>query len=160
MPGPAPNPDARRRNARVGTTKLPAAGRSGPAPDWPVGYHPSPMATAVWSDLWATPQAAAWESLGWTRIVARYVVAVVASERDLDDIDDPKVYAAMLGAQSKLLPELRQLEDRLGLNPKAMRALMWEISKDELAEVRAAATPAPAPRRKLKIAGSDALASE
>lgn len=30
-----------------------------------------------------------------------------------------------------LLTEARQLEDRLGLNPKAMRSLGWEISAVE-----------------------------
>jgi hypothetical protein len=37
--GPAPKPDAqrRRRNATVAMTKLPAEGRPGPAPAWPLG---------------------------------------------------------------------------------------------------------------------------
>ena len=37
MPGPAPNPQARRRNARPDWRALPAAGRSGRAPSWPIG---------------------------------------------------------------------------------------------------------------------------
>jgi hypothetical protein len=36
MPGPPPNPNARRRNARSPFVQLPAEGRSGPAPDWPL----------------------------------------------------------------------------------------------------------------------------
>jgi hypothetical protein len=34
------------------------------------------------------------------------------------------------------MSEARQLEDRLGLTPKAMRLLLWEIASDELAERR------------------------
>jgi hypothetical protein len=34
------------------------------------------------------------------------------------------------------LAEARQLEDRLRLTPKAMRMLMWEVTSDEMAEVR------------------------
>jgi hypothetical protein len=159
MPGPAPNPEARRRNARVGTVKLPAKGRQGDAPPWPVGWSPSRRMDAIWSDLWATPQASAWERGTFTRVVARYVDCLVHLERDLDEIEDPKVYAALLTAQTKLLPEVRQLEDRLGLNPKAMRALLWEVAADELAEARAEVA-APTQRRKLKVAGSDAVAAD
>ncbi|WHT21011.1 hypothetical protein N8J89_08070 [Crossiella sp. CA-258035] len=34
--GPPPNPNARRRNARTARERLPAEGRKGPAPDWPL----------------------------------------------------------------------------------------------------------------------------
>jgi hypothetical protein len=34
--GPPPNPNARRRNARPARTALPAEGRKGPAPKWPL----------------------------------------------------------------------------------------------------------------------------
>lgn len=36
MPGPPPNPNARRRNARVAMTRLPAGGRHGASPPWPL----------------------------------------------------------------------------------------------------------------------------
>lgn len=36
VPGPPPNPNARRRNARVTMTKLPAEGRHGAPPPWPL----------------------------------------------------------------------------------------------------------------------------
>lgn len=44
--GPAPNPNARRRNARVGAVVLPAEGRKGPAPKWPLPDNPT-MAARV-----------------------------------------------------------------------------------------------------------------
>ena len=38
--GPPPSPNAKRRNARVGMTRLPASGRKGPAPKWPLPADP------------------------------------------------------------------------------------------------------------------------
>lgn len=121
--GPAPKPpeQRRRRNATVAMTRLPASGRSGPAPKWPIG-RADKEESAVWRQVWATPQAVAWERLGWTRTVARYVRCLVASEK-------PDAAAA-------LLAEVRQLEDRLGLSPMAMLRLRWEVDADEVSEAR------------------------
>lgn len=145
MPGPAPKAAGtrQRRNAPMANTlQLPAEGRKGKAPEWPAGLNPSARAQLVWDGLWTTPQAVAWERLGWTRVVARYAEMVASAERDLDDVDDPKVYAAMLRAQTAIVPELRQLEDRLGLSPMAMLRLRWEVVEDEVAARRSARTPA------------------
>jgi len=66
----------------------------------------------------------AWERLGWTRTVARYCRVMVAAEsRD---------------ASPPLLGQAMALEDRLGLTPKAMRLLLWEVVADEVAEQRQA----------------------
>jgi hypothetical protein len=139
MPGVAPKPveQRRRRNAPLANTvKLPAEGRAGAAPPWPLtGRAPS-----IWAGLWATPQAAAWEKLGWTRIVARYTRILLWCE-------NPKQMT------SALLAEARQLEDRLGLTPMAMLRLRWEIASDELAEKREPEAPAR-PRRALRIASA------
>ena len=122
MPGPPPNPNARRRNARPDWRRLPASGRAGEPPAWPL-----PRATkaerALWAQLWASPQAIAWESLGWDRTVARYARLAVEGEKR--------------GASTRLLAEVRQLEDRLGLNPMAMKRLQWEISEAQQEEPRA-----------------------
>lgn len=80
----------------------------------------------LWRDLWATPQAAAWERLGWTREVAQYVRWKVQAE--LGDLDASK--------------EARQLGDRLGLTPLAMLRLRWEIAPDEVGEQRQERTAA------------------
>lgn len=125
MPGMGPAPKAanqrRRRNAVPGTIFLPAEGRKGRTPKWPIG-SPSEAEDALWRELWRTPQAVAWERLRWTRVVARYVK--VALEAEGDDATAP------------ILGETRQLEDRLGLSPMAMLRLRWEIVTDELAERR------------------------
>lgn len=124
MPGPPPkHPDQRRRrNAAPTLTQLPADGRKGTAPEWPL-TKPSAAEQRFWTDVWATPQAAAWERLGWVRTVARYVRVAVQAEK-------PKAPAAVCG-------EARQMEDRLGLTPMSLLRLRWEIKADEVAEARA-----------------------
>lgn len=140
MPGPAPKDPSsrRRRNAAVGKTLLPADGREGATPVWPL----SSIEPAVWSDLWSTPQASAWERHGWTRVVARYALLLGLAE------DVESMSAALLG-------EVRQLEDRLGLNPKAMRSLLWEVTDDEVAEKRDESKPSRGEQKRaeLKIVG-------
>jgi hypothetical protein len=117
-----PKVDPVRRNSRVGPLRLPAEGRKGPPPPWPLDGKPNAQIQRIWRQLWATPQAVAWERLGWTRVVARYArVALAAEVLDKD-----------------ALAEARHLEDRLGLTPKAMRMLLWEIVADEVAEQREA----------------------
>lgn len=139
MPGPAPKPadQVRRRNApAANTVKLPPEGRTGDAPDWPLAGD----APETWVDLWATPQAAAWERLGWTRVVARYVHILGMCEQ-------PDQMTAAL------LSEARQMEDRLGLTPMSMLRLRWEIAADEVAEKRTTKTaPKTTARRRLKVA--------
>jgi hypothetical protein len=76
----------------------------------------------VWAELWLTPQAVAWERLGWSRTVARYCRVLVDAERT--------------GAPAAIQAEARQLEDRLGLTPMSMLRLRWEISRDEVGEKR------------------------
>lgn len=79
----------------------------------------------LWRALWCSPQSVQWEKLGWTREVAQYVRHKVLGE--LGVLDDAK--------------EARAWSDRLGLTPKAMLGLRWEISSDEVAEKRASRTP-------------------
>lgn len=141
---PAPKIDPVRRNARVGPLKLPAEGRKGEPPQWPL---PPSAATkglaadvlesaelAMWAEIWATPQAVAWERLGWFRDVAQYVRWKTLGE--FGDLDAAK--------------EARMWSDRLGLNPKAMRTLLWEIVSDEVAEQRQSAGGA---RGRIKAVG-------
>lgn len=121
---------------------LPAGGRKGRAPAWPIKTARVP---AVWAELWKSPQAAAWEKLGYHRIVARYALL-------LSQVEKP-------AASARLLNEVRQLEDRLGLTPMAMLRLRWEVSEKDRAEHRSGAeTKRPdgaheTVRRRLKIVG-------
>lgn len=123
--GPPPKPASQRRrpgsSSLAATTQLPAKGRTGEAPQWPIG-RPSAAEKAIWADLWACPQSVAWERLAWTRAVARYCRILVAAEQK--------------DATAALLGEVRQMEDRLGLTPMSMLRLRWEIAADELADAR------------------------
>jgi hypothetical protein len=93
----------------------------------------------LWAELWATPQAVAWERLRWTREVAQYVRWKAKAEQG--DLDASK--------------ESRQLADRLGLNPQAMLRLRWEIADDEVAERRERKSAPAAARRRLKVIDPD-----
>ena len=119
---PPPKPNAVRRNSRVGPVLLPAEGRKGMAPEWPIPGVISKEERQAWNELWETPQAVAWEKLGWTRTVARYCRIMVAAEA-------PE-------ARASYLAQVAALEDRLGLTPKAMRTLMWTVASDEVADKR------------------------
>lgn len=123
MPGPPPKhpSERRRRNLPPPLTQLPAEGRKGDAPEWPLTAG-TQAERRVWAELWATPQAVMWERLGWTRTVARYCRFLVRAEKK--------------DAATGLLAEVRQLEDRLGLTSMAMKRLQWEIVADEMAELR------------------------
>ncbi|MEV7827515.1 hypothetical protein [Microbacterium enclense] len=77
-------------------------------------------------------------------MVARYAVLL-----EIIESGEGVPAAAILG-------EVRQMEDRLGLNPKAMRSLLWEVAADEVAEKRednAAPSRTADKRTKLKIVG-------
>jgi hypothetical protein len=51
------------------------------------------------------------------------------------------------GAPAALLAQVTALEDRLGLTPKAMRLMLWELVEDELAEARSGGGGAAARKR-------------
>lgn len=112
MPRP-PNKNARRRNARPEWRQLPLAGRCGPPPVFPLAGRQSRALVELWGELWRSPQAVVWEELGWVRLVARYARLLLVAER--------------ADASASLLGEVRQLEDRLGLSPMAVKRLQWEI---------------------------------
>lgn len=119
MPGPTPNRHVRRRNkGRPDWVQLPPGGFDGPVPEWPLPFAPDENQAALWLELWRLPQAFMWSGSGIDRVIARYVVAVSRAE-------DPET------TNGKLLEEARHLEDRLGLSPKAMKGLFWEVIDDE-----------------------------
>lgn len=132
MPGPAPkNPaDRVRRNAPRANTQLLASVCDQPVPPWPLPF-PQP---GTWVGLWSVPQANMWHLLGWTRIVARYCWLLERTETE------PDVPATIFG-------EVRQLEDRLGLTPKALLQLQWEIAPTPAAKPEGS-EPAQAPVKK------------
>jgi hypothetical protein len=147
--GPPPDPEALRRDRpsdRDGWTDLPAEGRNGPAPEFPLGAYLGglwadgdadlPLLSdlaerelVVWEAVWATPQAVVWQRLGWTHEVALYVRLLVLAE---------------IG-NAKAMSEARQWSDRLGLNPAAMLRNRWRIVRDQVADARTRTAARPEP---------------
>src|SRR5690348_14984546 len=71
--GPAPDPMALRRERDAGEWKvLPAEGREGATPDWPLTEQ-SDREAELWERLWRMPQAIMWERYGQEFEVALYV---------------------------------------------------------------------------------------
>ena len=113
--GPSPDPMSLRRDRdKAEWRHLPASGREGPAPDWPL-TRASPRETELWIDEWRRPQAIVWEENGQAQEVALYVRALVVAER-------PKA------TTSARLLVMRQL-DALGLTTAGLRSNRWIIDQ-------------------------------
>lgn len=116
MPGPSPNPNARRANApTIAWVTLPAS------PDVKVPKLPSWRKWSAatqrwWRDLWSKPQAAMWEPDGSTLVTLACLY---------DDLIAGRAEA------SKVSAEMRQHEDRHGLSPRAMIQLRWRYAQDD-----------------------------
>lgn len=145
MRGPLPQSSRRRTNAPViPTTRLPAAGREGDPPKLPPTTPLGRAGKAWWRWAWATPQAAAWP-LGHEGVVARRASLeddLAALEQveglDFDDLgpraDQVRAtvsrVAALATGRLQIVKEMRELDDRLGLTPKAMAQLRWSIATE------------------------------
>lgn len=128
--GPPPDPNALRRDRKTdaGWVTLPAEGRAGDPPAWPL--------TAVtarekhwWAHLWKMPQAVQWERDGQALEVALYVRRLCEAEKR--------------NAPVSLATLVRQLADNLGLTIPGMARLRWRIARDEVTERRSARAVEP-----------------
>lgn len=149
MAGPLPEPGARRRNApTIASQALPAAGRKGRPPKCP--YDLGAPGAAWWKWAWKLPQAARWDD-GALYFVARraqleddLAALDFSDELELDDLlagAEPEAIGRVewaLGLLKKsasgagaLMREMRELDNRLGLNPKALAELRWTIEKTD-----------------------------
>lgn len=127
--GPPPkHPSQKRRPSTSKLTQLPAEGRKGRAPRWPFADSTA-TERKLWAELWRTPQAVMWERTHAHREVAAYVRWSLAAE----------------AGDLRAAPEARQLSDRLGLTPLALRRLEWEIV--EATEAKQSTVPASNVRR-------------
>lgn len=153
MPGPLPDPNARRRNApTIPTTTLPAEGYDGPTPVVPASYDLGAAGQAWWSWAWRLPQAAGWSSGDLFALARRAsieddLVALEAGDFDLAELlgmddDGDRVRAveviirklkAMAGGKVSLMREARELDNRFGLTPKGLADLRWTIKATEAA---------------------------
>lgn len=122
-----PKPDDERRNPNppaFGWVDLPVEGREGDPPSLPPRPEGArewlPETVEAWKGLWAKPQAVMWDQSG--RTLEAWVV--LYNDMCQFQVDRKPVPAS-------LLSEMRQIEDRHGLSPKAMLQLRWRISEPE-----------------------------
>lgn len=107
-------------------TRLPASGRKGPVPPWPLTVHADPKGRAReawwWKRMWKKPQATMWQLEQMDDAVARWCRLLVDWERT---------------GRITALSELRALDDRLGLTPLSMLRLNWAIEDPVVEDVDA-----------------------
>lgn len=130
--GPAPDPDALRRDRDGdGWVTLPAAGRKGAAPKWPLvapkvvdaegrarvqlSRQIAKRETELWKGLWRTPQAVRWQTNGQELEVALYVRSLVEAEQ--------------VGAPISLRTLIRQQQEALGLSLPGLARNRWRIGE-------------------------------
>ena len=119
MSGPAPDPNALRRDRKSDDAlwlTLDSAGRQGKVPAWPFAQQ-TDREREVWAAQWVKPQAVEWERNRQFEEVALYVRALVAAEA----LDAP-VNARTLA---------KQLQESLGLSLPGMLRLRWRIGEPE-----------------------------
>lgn len=113
--GPPPDPNALQRERDAGEWMiLPAEGRPGATPDWPLTEQ-TDRESELWTRLWRLPQALMWERYGQDLEVALYVRRLVEAEEP-----DSKVTVGTL---------VRQMADSLGLTTPGMRANRWRVER-------------------------------
>lgn len=151
--GPLPDPSARRTHKpTIAYNTLPAEGRAAPVPEVPERYALGDAGRDWWGWAWRLPQADKWD-VGALHFVARraeledHAAALqIVDDIDLLDVintsDDPdalrvkiknlewaisKLKSSATGSVA-LMKEMREIDNRLGLNPKAMADLRWSIA--------------------------------
>lgn len=160
-----PDPDAVRRNKpTIPTTNLPAGGFKEPTPDLPDGYSLNEAGWAWWEWAWHTPQAAAWDDGAIYTVARRAQLETDLSALAGDVGDDAVTIAQMLDIpeddrvrelatlfhyvkraasnEVQIMKEIRELDNKLGLNPHALAALRWKVVGDDEAPQQKAPTPA------------------
>lgn len=145
--GPPPDRNARRNRTtdHGGWIHLPAEGREGDAPDWPLS-RPTKFERERWTAEWLRPQAIMWERRGWEVQVALYV-------RTLRVATGPKASATSTSSLLRQMVNLGLTEDGLARN-------RWIID-DAPAEVapRRASSSSAKERLSVITGGGDARAS-
>lgn len=117
--GPAPDPNALRRSRKDDQdwVTLPAEGRDGDLPEWPMLANPEQLLAErehkLWANLWTKPQAVQWEIASLEYEVAMYVRRAVEAE--------------LPGAAAGLGTLVLRMADNLGITPQGMNANRWKL---------------------------------
>jgi hypothetical protein len=136
--GPPPDPNALRRD-RDGTvwTTLPAAGRPGEAPAWPL-TRATRREAALWAREWMRPQAVMWEANGQQEEVALYVRSLAAAE------------ARNASVAARTL--VKQQQEALGLSLPGLARLRWKIAPaPDVPAMKATGTDGPSAKDRWKV---------
>lgn len=113
--GPPPDPDSLTQ-ADGEWTILPAAGREGDAPPWPLAQAIE-RELDLWADEWTRPQAIMWERQGQELEVALYVRSLVTAEAH--------------NAPTNTRTLVRQQMEALGISVPGMLRNRWRIQEIE-----------------------------
>lgn len=134
--GPPPDPNAVRRRGEADGDwlRLPAAGREGPAPKWPLTRQTA-REKVLWAEMWAKPQAVEWERQAQFLEVAMLVRRIVEAEKP--------------GAPVSVGTLVRQMSDSLGLTTPGLRCNRWLIVAE--AQVEEEIGDRPSARDRLTI---------
>lgn len=143
--GPQADPQSLRSAERgIVLTALPAEGRKGRAPAFPLPAIKRPehaegsqaqtkafrrRELAVWAECWKMPQACAWELEPWRGpTVAEFCRLKTVVELEPD-------------ANASLVAQLHRYRDQIGLTPAGLKENGWAIAKNEIAAKTAAKQP-------------------
>lgn len=142
--GPAPDPNALRRDRKddAAWVVLPAEGRLGDTPEWPLDGQ-SVRESELWESEWRRPQAVMWERNGAVLEVALFV-------RRLAEAEKP-------GAATNLATLVKQLMESLGISQDGLHRRHWSIASDEVSEKRQSrqSSPSGVPSVKDRLAARD-----
>jgi hypothetical protein len=144
MPGPRAGPGARRHRGQRDWVKIPADARVAEVPELPGDQSDWFEATCKWwKQVWESPVATMYQPADLRGLVR------LARLHDLEEAGD--LPASAYG-------EITKLEDRFGLNPKALNALGWVVVEVKpKAEAQAKPTrSASKPRRGLRAVDGEA----
>jgi hypothetical protein len=128
----------------AGWTELPAEGRAGRPPKWPLDGQ-SEREKVLWSELWKRPQAVMWQ-----RLDQRYEVAMFA--RNLARAEQPM-------ASVELQKVVRQYLDSLGLSVAGMLRNRWRLAAPVAAAPKALVAPRPSAKTRLTVVSASAEGS-
>lgn len=134
--GPSKDPLALRRDRDKGLLELPAEGRDGPVPEWPL-TEPTDREREWWEDLWGSPQAVAWEAHRLHLLVALFI-------RNLEVVEQP-------GAPANRTTEVRRMMDDLGLTEAGQRSNGWVVVGQVSSPRRSVSKGSSSARDRLKV---------
>ena len=139
--GPLSDPNSLRSASKgdAAWTTLPAEGRSGLAPDWPL-TAPTPRELVIWERWWRTPEALIWEQDGSQDYVALTVRMFSEAEVEKASAENRKTVRMMMAD--------------LYLTRDAKARARIRIVSDEVAEKRDAPVQRSSARDRLKVVDS------